>query len=184
MSGLFEDPTLPVVLGIITAVILGFVWLQTGRRPFIYGLSAVIVLTILVIVIERVVVTDREEVDSVLRQAARAVEKNELAGVLRLIHPESPGMRAQAEAEFPKYKFESVSIKQNLKITLDQPGDANEAEATFNVMVIGSDRAGTMEHVRVPRYVIVKFRKDGDTWKAYSYEHHDPREGLLDKGSE
>ena len=181
MSGLFEEPVLPVVLGIITAVILGFAWLQTGKRPFIYGLVIAILLTILVVVVERVVVTDREAVDSVLRQAAREVERNDLAGVLRFVHAQAPEIRAQAEAEFPKYRFESVSIKNNLKITLNQPKNPTEAEATFNVMVIGSNREGTIEHRRVARYVIVTFRKESDAWKIFSYEHRDFQEGLLDK---
>lgn len=183
MSGLFEQPILPVVLGIITAVILGFAWLQTGRKPFIYGMVIALVLTVLVIVIERTVVTDREAIDAVLRQAAHAVERNDLPGLLRLVHSQAPNIRAQAEAEFPKYRFQSVSIKNNLKITLNQPQDATDAEATFNVVVVGSNREGTIEQMRVARYVIVTFKKEEDVWKVFSYEHRDAQEGLLNKSN-
>jgi hypothetical protein len=184
MSVIFEEPVLPVVLGIITAIILGFAWLQTGRKQFIYGLVAVIAMIIALVVVERMVVTDREAIDSLLRQGAKAVERNDLPGVLRLVHSQAPDIRAQAEAEFPKYRFERVSIKNNLKITIDQSKTPTEAEATFNVVVVGSDREGTIEHQQVPRYVIINLRKDGDAWRIYSYEHRNPAEGLLNRSNE
>ena len=181
MTALFEESLLFVVLGIITSVILGFAWLQTGRRQFAVALAVVIVLTVLVVVIERNVVTDREEVDAVLRQAAREVQQNDLRGLLPLIHAQAPEIRAQAEAEFPKYAFKSVDINRNLKITVNPSAQPGEAIAKFNVVVIGSHRDGSVEQWKAPRYVTVTFRKQGNDWRIFAYEHVDAQQGLLNR---
>lgn len=177
-SWFLEQPLFMVALGTISVVVLGFLWLQTQRTSLIYAVVAVIVLTVLGVVIARRVVTDREAVDQVLRQAARAVARNDLPGLLRHIHSQATRIRAQAEAEFPQYEFESVSIKSNLEITFDQPRDPTEATAKFNVMVIGSHRDRTVEHWRVPRYVTVTFRKEGNDWRVVDYQHQPMQEGL------
>lgn len=179
MTSLFEDSLLYVVLGTITAVVLGFAWLQTGRKQLAYALAIIVFLTLAVVIVERVVVTDREAVSAVLRAAARDIERNDLRGLLQHLHSQAPQIRAQAEAEFPKYRFESVSIKPNLEITFDGPKDPNEAVAKFNVMVIGSHRDDTIEHWRAPRYVIVTFRKERGEWRVFAYEHHNPQQGML-----
>jgi hypothetical protein len=179
MNWLFEESLLVVVLGVAAAVILALAWLHTGYRPLLYTAAVCLLGTVLGVMLERRVVTDREAVEATLREAARDVERNDLESLLARVHSESPQIRAQAAAEFPKYVFQSVSIKSNLQITFDQPSDPSEATATFNVLVIGRLREQSLESWRVPRFVIVTFRKQDGQWKVFSYEHQDPREGLL-----
>jgi hypothetical protein len=178
---LFEKPTLIAVLGAIIAIVLGFLWYQTARRELLYGLAIVLALTIVGLVIARVVVTEREAVDMVLHEAAKAVAHNDLDAVLQMIHPQAQQVRDQAEAELPRYDFHEVTIKSNLEITFDKLDQPTEAVARFNVMVSGSERNGLVKNRRVPRYCIVTFRKHENRWRLFSYEHDDPREGLLQR---
>jgi flagellar motor component MotA len=181
MTTLFEKPFLIGVLGAISAVVLGFLWLQTQRRLALYGLFAVLVLTVIGIVLASSIVTDREAVEAVLYQAAQAVEDNDLTAVLALIHSQSTSIRDQATAEFPQHEFHQLSIKPNLEITFDRPEQPTEATAKFNVVVSGSERNGLVKNWRVPRFCIVTFRKDGDAWRVFAYQHDDAMEGLLDR---
>jgi hypothetical protein len=161
MMWLFEQSLLLVVLGTIAVVVLGFTWLQTGRRPLLYAALACVVLTVCGVLIGRWVVTDREAIDAVLRQMAREVERNDLDAVLQHVHSQSPQIRARASAEFPQYQFESVSIKSNLQITVDQAKNPPEAVAKFNVLVVGSLRDQSIQHSRALRYVVVSHVSKG-----------------------
>ena len=177
---LFEKPLLIGVMGTITAVLVAFIWLQTGRKQVLYAFVAVLLATLAGILIAVSVVTDREAVETVLHEAARAVQHNDLNAVLTYVHPDATAIREQAAAEFPRYEFQEVKIKQNLEITFDKPDDPTEAFAKFNVTVIANQRGE--QHVwRVPRFVIVNFRKDGNAWRVFSYEHFDASEGLLER---
>jgi hypothetical protein len=178
---LFEKPVLTGLLGAISAVVLGFLWLQTARRQVLYALIGVLVLTAAGILAAWLVVTEREAVDGVLHEAAAAVEQNDVSALLNLIHSQAPGVRNQAQAEMPRYEFDAVSIKSNLQITLDNPKQPTQATARFNVLVDVSERNGLIKDRRVPRYCIVEFRKDGNAWRVYSYDHADPQQGLLKK---
>lgn len=181
MSLLFEKPLLLGLLGAITAVVLGFLWYQTGRKPLLYGLGLVLVLTAAGMMTASWVITEREAVEGALRAAARAVERNDMEEVMKSIHSQAPHIRSQVQAEFPRYEFHEIKIKSNLEITFDNPRHPTEATAKFNVVVSGSERDGLIKNRRVPRYVIVTFRKEGNDWRVYSYQHDDAGEGLLQR---
>jgi hypothetical protein len=117
-------------------------------------------------------------VETVLRSAARAVERNDLEDLLRHVHSGAPQIREQATAEFPHYEFDRVSIKSNLQISFDAKSPTQEGTATFNVVVTGKVRDGDLELWSVPRYVVVRFRKEQGEWRVYSYEHREPGEGF------
>lgn len=178
---LFEKPLLIGVLGVITAIVLGFLWLQTGRRQVLYLLIAALVFMVLGMGIARYVVTEREAIDVALHEAAAAVERNDLPALMNLIHPAAQAVRDQAQAELPRYDFHEVKIKSNLEVTFDKPVEPTEAVAKFNVLVVGSQRSGLIKHRRVPRYCIVTFRKFENSWRLFAYQHADAREGLLQR---
>lgn len=179
MTGLLERPLLIVVLGLLTAVILGGAWIQTGRRPLLHAMLAALALTAALLILERCVETDREAVEHTLYRAARDVQRNDLAAVLRYVHPEAEAIRRQAEAEFPRYQFREVRIKPNLDITVFAERSPREALARFNVVVDVTDRSGVFGDTRVARYAEVTFRQHGVEWRVVDYRHDDPREGLL-----
>ena len=178
MTFVAERPVLIGVLGLIAVAVVGYAWLQTQHKQLLQAAIAIVVVTIGLLVASRWVTTDRERVDAALHGAALAVQRNDLAALLRFIHPAAPEIRAQAEAEFPRYEFHEVSIKSNLEITVDS---ATDATAKFNVVVTASERDGLVKNWKAPRYCTVRFRKDGDAWKVVAYEHHDAQEGLLRK---
>ena len=71
--------------------------------------------------------------------------------------------------------MKKISIKPNLKVNLGRPTPASSAEARFNVVATlegPRDLGGTFT---VPRFVIVRFRREADGWRVKDYESFDPR---------
>ena len=78
MTWLFENPVPAVLIGGFSLAILIGGWLKTGWRSLIVAMVAVIALTVGLVVLERYVVTDREQVDLTLRDIAALVERNDI----------------------------------------------------------------------------------------------------------
>lgn len=179
MIWLTEKPLVIVLMGVTTAIVFGGLWMQTGRKSALYALLGALLATGALLVLERFIVTDREQIDILLHQAAREVERNDLEALFRHTHSRAEWIRQQARAELPRYVFENVSIKSNLEITVRADRRPPTARARFNAVVTLSEREGLIHDRRIPRYVVVDFEKEDDAWRVVGYEHHDPSRGLL-----
>ena len=152
---MFESPILVIVIGLTTTALLGGLWLQTGKRPLLVLLVAVLALTVAGVVLERSVETDREQIEKTLHRIARDIERNDRPAVLAHIHSRAALIRQAAATETAAYEFEQVNIKSNLKIDVDASAEPKTATAKFNVVVIGSG-GGLGKRSRVPRYVTLE----------------------------
>lgn len=178
MSWLLENLTTVSVLGGITALVFGAIWLQTGRKVELYIMLAIMTGLVGVFAAASFWKSERQQVKSTLFQIARDVEQNDLDAVLAHLHPSMSVLRQRAASEMPMYKFEEVKIKQNLKIEVFSDESPHRAVASFNVVVVASDRSGMINGRRVPRFVHVTFLRQGDHWRISDYDHEDPREGF------
>jgi len=178
MTWLLESPTTVLVLGGITALVFGAIWLQTGRKIELYIMLAIITGVVGVLVAGKLWKSERQQVKTTLYQVARDVERNDLDAVLAYLHPSRSDVRQLAISELPLYKFESVKIKQNLEIELFPDESPPRAVTSFNVVVVASDRAGVISGRPVPRFVHVTFLKVGDDWRISDFDHDDPSEGF------
>ncbi|MBC8350982.1 MAG: hypothetical protein H8E66_03290 [Planctomycetes bacterium] len=181
MSWLLENPTTVLVLGGITALVFGAIWLQTGRKIELYIMLAIIVAVVGIMVVGRFSKSERRQVKATLYQIASDVERNDVNSVLSHLHPKMAEVRRRAASEMPMYKFEEVKIKQNLEIQVFPDESPPRAVTTFNVVVVASDRSGMVNGRRVPRFVHVTFLKEGEKWRISDYSHDDPREGFKKK---
>lgn len=179
MEVLFERPLLIVILGSVTAVLLGAAWVQTARRGLLIATFVTIAATAVLLCVEHLVETDREQITETLHAVADAVERNDIEGALVYADPETPWIRQQALTELPQYVFHRITIKPDLEIDIQPDKDPPLATARFHVMVVLSDRAGWLQESRIPRYVVVSFKKIDDQWLVYDYEHSTPRQGWL-----
>ncbi len=70
MTWVLEEPVYILILGVLTLIFLGFAWWQTGHRLLFHSMLAVVALTGGLLILERVVVTDTEQVKDTLDQIA------------------------------------------------------------------------------------------------------------------
>ena len=164
MTWVFEQPHYIAILGVATLAVLGFGWMQTGYRALLYGTIGVAVLTVLLLVVERLVQTENEEIEAALEQMAADVQRNDLPDVLRHISAMAPATRAQARAEFPRYNFSRVKVKRNLTVTIDEQQEPRTAVVSFNVVVTGYDRS-FRSSFHVPRFVTVTLVREDGEWR-------------------
>jgi hypothetical protein len=177
MNWILEDPLYVVVLGIIATIVFGFGFLQTNFRPLAYAAGGAVILTVILVYVERVVVTDFEELEAALHEMAHDAENNDLAAILDHIHPSARAVRQRAEREFPLYEFSRVDIKRNLKIQFVDDGH-RRATASFNVVVEGTFRQYE-QFGKAAEFVELELRKDDDRWQVTDYHHFPPQHGLI-----
>jgi hypothetical protein len=177
MTWVLEEPIYIAVLGLITAGFLGFAWTQTGYRYLLHALLAVLALTGGLLFLEKMVVTDREQVQEALDRIARDVESNDLDRILSHVYSGAPDVYARAEMEFPNYEFEQVKIKDNVEVQPVEGAQPPRILVTFNVTVDVSVRATSMLH-HVPRFVRVTLVKEDGDWRVAEYSHDEPQRGL------
>jgi hypothetical protein len=186
MNFIYEQPFWVGFLGALLTLALIVGWAYSARREAAIAALVVLALTAALVVAGLTVETDREAIKRTLAQIASDVESNDLNRVLAHISPQATSIRAEAEAEFPRYRFDAVEIKwQMLEIDVDEsPAGEKQAHATFNVVVTGDLKSAGVGAQTIPRYVEVDFAKEGDAWNVIGYSHDDAMRGFKKKPSE
>src|SRR5689334_15630599 len=107
----FESPIQLAICGIAITAILAGGWIQTENRKLLYGAILSLLATIGFLVLERMVVTDREAITQLLYQAAIDVKQNDVNAVVRHIHSNRSDVAERIRSIMPYYEFTYVGIK-------------------------------------------------------------------------
>jgi hypothetical protein len=172
---LFEQPLWILFFGTLWVAIAAVVWVQTRHPRALVALVVAVVAVAAALVVERLVVTPREQVAATLRTIARRLEANDAAGVLELVSPQSEDLRREIQTRMRQLTVKQVSIKPNLKVTLGTQRPATSAEARFNAVATLEDPQQLGGTFTVPRFLVVRFRREDDGWRVRDYESFDPR---------
>ncbi len=94
---LFEDPTaLYVALG-LAEVVLAVMWFMRRHRPLLYWMLGLVALAGVLFAVERLVVTDREQIVLNAREAAQRLEANDVAGACEFLDDPCRGQFREAQ---------------------------------------------------------------------------------------
>ena len=181
MNWLFDQPLAIVVIGVLTLVALGAAWAVTGRRELVQALVVVFLLMVAGLVVERLVVTDREAIEATLLQIARDVQSNKMNAVVAHVYSGAPELKKKAESELPNYRFTECRVTKIHTIEVDAKAQPRKAVAEFNVMASGSFKTDLGELTdTVPRWVRLHMVRDKDgRWNVQDYEHDDPTRFIM-----
>ena len=170
MSWLVEDSTLVVIAAAVFA--LGFLvaFLKTGRGLYLVWLGAVALIALILVLVERYVVTDRELIENTLFGAAAALEANDVEAALEYLSPTTQPLHFEVRRRMELLKIEEARIA-DLRIKFSPLELPPKAIATF--LGILKFQASGIPYDRLLRRVTVKLVKDGDRWLVESYELHD-----------
>ncbi len=177
MTWLLEQPVKILLLGGLTVGLLAYAWVHLSYRWLGHACLGAAALTVGLLLLERVVVTEPERIEATLRQIARDVERNDLETILGHVYSGAPETLARARREFPQYEFERVNIKPNIQIALDPTAEPPLAHVTFNVRVDVVELSSGIRFTPA-RFVAVTLRKERDAWKVAEYSHEDVLAGL------
>lgn len=184
MNWLWEQPLVIALVGISTLAVLGAAWALSGRRELLLAMAAAALLLGGGLVVERLVVTDREAIQQTLLQIARDVQSNNLRAVTQHIAQRAPQLRQKVTAEMPRYRFDECRITRVHVIEVDAQARPRTARVEFNVVASGSFRQDGFEihDAQVPRWVCLYLVREADgRWAVEDYEHAPPQQMLLER---
>lgn len=182
MSWLFEDPTTLIVAGLLIEVLLGVALVKSGRGALALVMLGVLVLVGSGVLIERFVVTDREEVEDTFDGICRALMANDVQGVLSYIDPMAADVRSHVQSVLPQAHVTDARVY-DLMIDVDRHVNPPTARAQFVGRVKGrfrGDGPGGAEGLVLRRFT-VDLHKQGERWLVVAYEDHGTIGGRRDE---
>ena len=98
MTLILENAFAISLIGIVSFLIFGYVWLRTGIAPLLYTAIAIAALTVICLVIEQFVETDRERLTDRVNEIASYVLDDDLQAVLDCVDPEAAEILRKAKS--------------------------------------------------------------------------------------
>jgi hypothetical protein len=169
MSWLTEDSTIVLIIAVVVAAGLVLAFLKTGRGLYLLCLGGVILLAMVLVLIERYVVTDREQIEETLSGAAAAVEANDFDAALAYLAPNAELLHNDILRRLQRVNVEEATIT-DLSIDFSPLELPPKAIARF--LGILKFEASGIPYDRILRRLTLKLAKHGDRWLIESYEIH------------
>lgn len=165
-----ENPTPILVSGGLVLLVLAGFFLKSGRAGILIAMAVVAAVMGLAVLIDHLVVTDREAVANTIYDAAAAAERNDLNAVMDIISPRPPEVKAEAQRWIGQAKVESVSISA-MEVTLNREAKPMTARAEFRVFATGQLTDRTMPYpIKYLGRLNVNFVQSGKRWLVTEYE--------------
>ncbi|HJT30546.1 MAG TPA: hypothetical protein VJ783_00660 [Pirellulales bacterium] len=170
MSWLFEDPTMLIASGVLIEALLAVALVKSGRAALLLVMAGVLVLVLGGVFVERMVVTEREEIEATLDGVSQELEANNIEGVLSWIDPASGGMREDVRARVSQARISEVRVF-DLNVSINHYVTPPTAQAYFTGRIRGRYRGeGSSGEGMLLRRLTVDFRQAGDRWLITGYQ--------------
>ena len=173
MNWLLESPWPILIGGLGVELVLVVALVPHGRAALLAAISAVAVLTGVLVVVERMVVTETEQVEATLDELSAALVANELPAVLNFIAPSAADVRALAQSNLPQVKITDARIGGDLEVKVDERAVPHTALASFSGVFSFKLVRGASPYDKIVRRFRVKFVKQQDRWLITGVEESD-----------
>lgn len=176
MSYLFENPFLILVVGTLLIAACGYVYLNTRQKGAVTGLVVVVALTAIALLVEHLVETPREQVETSLNDLAHELEANNVEGALKYLAPSAKETRDRARWAMSRFQVTKAKVS-DLRITVNETMSPPSAEVKFTGVIGVVDRKGVYPATQsVPVKFTAKLRQQNDRWVVT--EHTDDAIGV------
>ncbi|MBA4016826.1 MAG: hypothetical protein C0483_06540 [Pirellula sp.] len=174
MSWFTENPLPPVLIGVILEALLVVVLMRTGKKSVLWGMVGLAALVAGIVVLERSIVTPREEVKQAIEEIRALVEANDRPALLQRIdsNPGVAELRNRVQSDLAQVHVDQAKVTdlrdEDIKI------DAGATRA--NVTLIGSvDVSGAAKAHIVLKFEIDLRKRDGQ-WILTAAQWRSPLE--------
>jgi hypothetical protein len=168
METIFGSPWPIMFVGILVEAVLVFLLFQTGRSKLLWAIGGAAVLFGAGLVVERLVVTDREAVGNTLDAAVAAVRANDITALRKCAS--AAALQKPFDAAWVLQQVEVLSVGiSGLEITVRREARPLTAVATFLAVARVNDKTGQLLYHGAAVKVVTWFRKEGDRWLIDSY---------------
>lgn len=168
MDWLFESPWTVIIVGVAVELVLGLMFLNTGRVVVLVAMAVVAAVVALGVFVERVVVTEREEIEGALYGAATALEANDLDRLFTYVGPEAQPLRARAAEVVPRFRILEAKVRQ-LQVSVNHvtnpPTARTELVGVFKV----EDKSQQLPREDYIQRFVIRWRRDGERWLMVDY---------------
>jgi hypothetical protein len=173
VSWLFEDPTTMIVAGALIECLLVVALVKSGRAILVVPILAVLALMGLGVLIERLVVTEAEQVEGTLEGVADALEANGVEAVLRYIDPAAAELRSHVKSQMPQMRITDARVY-DLVVRVNRYSSPPTVQADFTGRLKGRFRGdgGAGGEGLVLRNFTVEFHQERERWLITGYEDH------------
>jgi hypothetical protein len=170
MMWIVENPLPILLLGIAAEAVLVVVLFQSGRGAILLAMAAVAVVTAALLLVEWLVVTDTERIETVLYRAAAALRDNDVDGVIECLAPAAVKLRRSVAARLANLEVVEARITSRPNIRINRLTNPPAATGTFfgRVRVEGGF-GGVVAGPFIGR-VTVELEKRDDQWAIVAYQ--------------
>ncbi len=168
MSSFFENPIPIYAVGAVLITLCGLVFLNRRSLVSLVALVVACLGVLALVVLERLVVTDREQVEQAVAEIMLAIEQNDLSGVLALVDPAANQVRSDIEVMMPAANVTDTGFT-SLEIEMNGGAEPDSAEARFQGKLDGVHKQSGS---RIFYFDVVKlyWTKSGDRWLLEDYQ--------------
>ena len=172
MTWIVEEPLQVLLLGGLFIAICGGIFIQTGRYAALYCCFGAMALTGGLLLLEHLVVTDQEQVESIIHLAAERVEASDVSGVQQLVHSQATSIKNRIP-QITAYNITDINIK---KITFESKPRHQPPQiiARFNM-------SAKFDGVHGAAYVELTFQREDEAWKIREQYAGDAWEGIQNR---
>ena len=164
-----------MITGAILVVILLFMAFTGRDRLLAYAALGIGLLTFAVVLCERIVVTDQEEITQTLHVLADHVANNNTQGILDHISKQHPKVANRAISDMDKVKFESCRLL-GTNYCIGPESENKLAEICFVVVVSGTAQQG---HGTANFKVTLNLEEESESnWKILDYKYSSAMAGV------
>ena len=167
-----ESPWPILFIGIAVEAVLAVVLLRTGRGAVLWGMIGAAAFVLLGLLVEWLVVTEREAVEHTLDACVAAVEANDVERLLSYISPSAQQARKEARWVLGRVQVEKARIN-DLEIKINRLTNPLTATARFEAIGTGRDRKGELPYQTFPARVTVELRQENARWLVAGYNIED-----------
>jgi hypothetical protein len=169
MTTLLENPLPVAAVGGLIALCALIVFWSRRDSASLAALAGAVLLTLGLLLVERLVVTERERVENAVAGMIAAVKANDMPGVLGSIDPAAAKVRADVERLMPEIKVNAANSAGRTEVTIDAATEPPTADARILAVLVGiHERSGAPVGYYKQR-VDLHWVKRGERWLLDDY---------------
>ncbi len=167
---LLENPVPIYAVGAVLATLCGLAFVARRNLPSLLAFVGVVAATLLLVLVERLVVTNREQVEAAVVDILLAIEENDLPTVLTMIDPAAAEVRDDAETLMPLVRVEDTGAT-SLRVKVDTTAESLTAVAKFRGKVDGIHRSSGQRVFYFEEVHLFWVKREG-RWLVVDYQVH------------
>lgn len=172
MQIIFEDPLPMLLVGLVLLTFTAVLYYSTRGTGAFVAMVVIGVLTLSTLVLEQVVETPKERIESTLRGFTNAIEANDLERVLSFLHDDAFEIRKLAEDLMPQLDITAANIMNEMEVETNDPKDPTEAIVKFRGFFRATHKRHGIEGGETFP-IEVHLKREGVSWLVTGYDSTD-----------